>query len=362
MKRTLVLALLTLTVMAVATASAVLAAPAKAVPIKCTVEQGQALIDAGSYEQAIHEFSCLVDADATDVEGYRGRMEAEALLGRYSDALAECARITAYVKPVYPDAERTILAGYSARLASHSQSVTALTGATFARWCFYDYAQAIQLADRLVLVDPNNLTGTLFRGSSRVLKCAATDLGIAELDRAIALAPTNPHVRFIVADAYTYGLPDGQRAVVEASLAFDWGLHTPRVHAILATWHNAFGEIEEAALHVQAHLDQVTTELVAAPSLGPGAALELDLVPGRTYDIPVPVVAGQAIRIATSSRDFWDSIGLLVSPNGEPVVGSDDDSVYFAEFDLVALETGTYHVLVTSFEAINTGVLEVSRD
>jgi hypothetical protein len=96
------------------------------------------------------------------------------------------------------------------------------------------------------------------------------------------------------------------------TLALDRGLGTPRVHAILATWYNAFGEIHEAALHVQEHLDQVTTELVTTPFLGPGGDLNLDLVPGRTYDIPVPVVAGQTIRIATSSKDFWDSIALLV--------------------------------------------------
>jgi Bacterial transcriptional activator domain len=359
MKRTLVLALLTLTVMIVATASAAFAGPATAVT-KCTAEQGQALIDAGRYEQAINEFSCLVDAHPTEVEGYRGRMEAKALLGRYSDALAENARITAYVKPAHPDAESTILAGYANRLASDPQSIPALTGVTFARWAFYDYPQAIQFANRLLEVAPNNLSGTLLRGSSLVLK--GITRGVADLDRAIGLAPTNPHVRFVLADAYTYGIPDGQRAVAEASLALDWGLGTPRVHAILATWHNAFGEIHEAALDVQAHIDQVTTELVTTPFLGTGQDLELDLVPGRTYDIPVPVVAGQTIRIATSSKDFWDSIALLVSPTGEPVVGSDDDSAYFAAFDYVAEETGTYRVLVTSFEAINTGVLSVSRD
>ena len=53
---------------------------------------------------------------------------------------------------------------------------------------------------------------------------------------------------------------------------------------------------------------------------------------------------------------------MLIAPNGEPVVGSDDENAYFAAFDYVAQETGTYHMLVTSFEAIDTGVLDVSRD
>src|SRR5262245_5983990 len=329
MKRTIVLALLTLAVMSIATAG-----PATAVPIKCTAEEGQALIEAGNYQQAIHEFSCVVDAQPTEAEGYRGRMEAEALLGRYSDALADNARITAYVKPVHPDAESTILAGYAERLANQPQSITALTGVTFARWAFYDYPQAIQFANRLLDVSPNNLTGPLFRGSSRALK--GITRGVDDLDHAIALAPASPHVRFVVADAFTYGIPDGQRAFAEASLALDWGLDTPRVHAILATWHNAWGETKQAALDVQACIDQVTTELVTAPVLAPGGDLALDLVPGRTYEIPVAVVAGQTINITTSSKDFWDSIALLISPSGEPIVGSDDDNAYFAAFNHVA--------------------------
>ncbi len=36
---------------------------------------------------------------ATQVEGYRGRIEAELLLGRYSDAVGDYARVTAFVLP-----------------------------------------------------------------------------------------------------------------------------------------------------------------------------------------------------------------------------------------------------------------------
>jgi len=43
---------------------------------------------------------------------------------------------------VHPDANSTILAGYSARLAKAPDDVPALTGASFARWWFFDYASA----------------------------------------------------------------------------------------------------------------------------------------------------------------------------------------------------------------------------
>src|SRR5215207_10059917 len=41
----------------------------------CTAEQGQAFIDAGQLGQAVHELSCVIDHEPTDVEGYRGRAE-----------------------------------------------------------------------------------------------------------------------------------------------------------------------------------------------------------------------------------------------------------------------------------------------
>jgi hypothetical protein len=172
---------------------------------------------------------------------------------------------------------------------------------------------------------------------------------------------SNPHVRFIVADAYTYGLPDPQRAFAEASLALDWGLDTPRIHAILATSYAAFGELEAAAAEIKRSIDLVTTELIPASPLAAGDTVSLGLVPGRVYEIPIPATAGQTISIATSSKDFWDSIAVLLSPDGTPVVGSDDQNGYFAAFNWLAQETGTYRLRVTSFEAVSTGQLIVAR-
>src|SRR5688572_9979624 len=82
---------------------------------QCTPEQGQVLINEGRYEQAIHEFTCVIDAHPTEVEGYRGRIEAELLLGLFSDAVGDYARLSAYVLPVHPDAAGTIYGGYAAR-------------------------------------------------------------------------------------------------------------------------------------------------------------------------------------------------------------------------------------------------------
>ena len=108
----------------------------------------------------------------------------------------------------------------------------------------------------------------------------------------------------------------------------------------------------------------MTTELVTTSSLPTGESLALDLVPGRTYEIPIAVIAGETISISTSSPDypdFLDSIAVLLAPGGSPVVGSDDDSGYFAAFEWVAVETGIYLLQVTSFESVTTGVLVVTH-
>jgi tetratricopeptide (TPR) repeat protein len=329
---------------------------------QCTAEQGQAFIDEGRYDHAIREFECVIDAQPTEVEGYRGRIEAELLARRYSDAVRDYQRIMAFVLPVHADAKNTILAGYAARLAVAPQSVSALTGSSAARWWFFDYASAIHVLNQLLAVRPNDPYGNLFRGSSRLLSGATKDKGVADIERAIALDPQNPHVRFLVADAYTYGLPDPDRAFAEATLALDWGLDTPRVHAILAAAYLAFDNQLAAAAEIKISIDLVTTELVAAPPIAVGTSQTLGLVPGRVYDIPVPAIAGETISITTSSRDFWDSIAVLLGPVGTPVVGSDDTNAYFAAFEFVAPVTGTYRMRVTSFESVNTGELKVTRN
>src|SRR5690349_6844593 len=62
---------------------------------RCSSEQGQRFIDQGRYKDAIREFTGVIENDPTAVEGYRGRIEAQLLLGKYSDALGDYARVTA---------------------------------------------------------------------------------------------------------------------------------------------------------------------------------------------------------------------------------------------------------------------------
>jgi tetratricopeptide (TPR) repeat protein len=326
----------------------------------CSVEAGQTLIDQGRYKQAVKEFTCIINAQPTDVEGYRGRIEAQVLLGLYSDALRDYSRVTALVLPVDPDAAGKILAGYDARLTTDPDSISALTGASFARWWLFDYPQATHLLNHLLTVRPDDVYGTLFRGSSRLLR-GATNAGVDDLERAIVLAPDNPHLHFIVADAYTYGLSDPQVAFIHATLALEGGLDTPRVHALLGASYLAFGDVTAAAAHIKRHFDLVTTALVQAPSMLAGDTLDVTLAPGRTIEIPLPAVAGDAIAVATSSKDYWDTIAVLLAPDGTPVTASDDANSYFAAFEYQAAQSAVYRLRVTFFESVNSGVIRVTR-
>jgi len=85
-------------------------------------------------------------------------------------------------------------------------------------------------------------------------------------------------------------------------------------------------------------------------------------VPGRTYDIPVSAVAGETLSITTSSKDYWDTIFVLIAPDGTPVIGSDDTNFYFAAINWTVPATGTYHLQVTFFESVIYGDLVVARN
>lgn len=114
-------------------------------------------------------------------------------------------------------------------------------------------------------------------------------------------------------------------------------------------------------MEILTHIQQVTTAIVPAPPLNSGGTLSLALSPGRTYEIPISLTAGQTLSIATGSVDFYDTILVVLAPDGTPVVASDDYFDYFAGLDWVATDTGTFRLRVTSFEAINTGLLTVTR-
>jgi hypothetical protein len=84
----------------------------------------------------------------------------------------------------------------------------------------------------------------------------------------------------------------------------------------------AFGNQSAAAAEIRTHIQLATTGLVQGSVLGVGVTQTLPLVPGRSYEIPVPVTAGQTLSMLTSSRDSYDTILVLIAPDGTPVLGA----------------------------------------
>jgi hypothetical protein len=89
------------------------------------------------------------------------------MLGEFSDAFRDYARVTANVLPVHPNAATTILDGYAARLAQNPDEIPALTGLSFAQWWLFGYAGAINVLNDLLALEPDDVYGNLFRGFER---------------------------------------------------------------------------------------------------------------------------------------------------------------------------------------------------
>ena len=77
--------------------------------------------------------------------------------------------------------------------------------------------------------------------------------------------------------------------------------------------------------------------------------------------MPMPVSAGESVKVATFSNEVRDTILVVLAPDGSPVLGADDVKAYLAAFEWVAPASGIYTVRVTSFEGTGTGTLKVTR-
>jgi tetratricopeptide (TPR) repeat protein len=304
---------------------------------------------------------CAAD-DASPVAEAREAIEASLLAGDYATALAGYTAIDARLLATHPDAYDEILGYYEDALASAPEDRRLLVGQSFALWWVSEYEAALAPLAVLLTLDPDDPYAVLFRGSTRLFVGTDVAGGTSDLTRALTLDAANPHAHFVVADAYTYALPDLALALAEAETALSQGLDTPRLQAILATAYLDMGDAQLAGQHFAQHIDLGTTELVDAQPLPPGATLTLSIVPGRTFELTLELMADVSVTVTTASPvDEVDSILVVRGPDGEPVFGNDDFVGYDAGFMFTPTASGTYRLLITSFEGAGTGALEVSR-
>ena len=118
-----------------------------------------------------------------------------------------------------------------------------------------------------------------------------------------------------------------------------------------------------SAYFLRKHIEQVTTQLVIQAPLGNNQTRDVYFVPGRTVELPITIQAGKKISIDTSSPndEVYDTVAVLLAPNGTPLTGSDDTNDYFAAFQWTAPVTATYRLRVTTFESVSTGLVRIQR-
>ncbi|MBL8147877.1 MAG: hypothetical protein JNL34_15980 [Anaerolineae bacterium] len=305
---------------------------------------------------------CLTDAGALDVNAYRSRIEAALMAGSYSNALGHFTQMQKVVIPVIPDAFGQMLAAYETQVSANPDDLIALIGQSFAQWWVSDYDAASATTGHLLELLPDNVYATLFRGSSR-LYAGDFEGGEADIARALELAPNSADVHFIAADAYLYALGDIERAFEQAVAAYDLGLNTPRVNAILAT---AYMDQDNEAIATQFFADHIagaTSEYVDTEPLAAGTTITLAFVPGRTYRIPMEAEAGETLTLlAASEADGVDTLAVLLGPDGTPVTSNDDYTDLNAGIVQQVDAAGTYTLVIGTFEGAGTGEVVLSRE
>jgi hypothetical protein len=107
--------------------------------------------------------------------------------------------------------------------------------------------------------------------------------------------------------------------------------------------------------------DLRATQLVEAAPFTAGATVTLPSGRGAELRNSRSSHGRRGALDLTSSRDFYDTILVVLVPDGPPVLGSHDHRQCFAGFQWVAVATGTYRIWVASFESANTGDWIVSR-
>jgi hypothetical protein len=166
--------------------------------------------------------------------------------------------------------------------------IPALTGASFACWCVFDFPAALHLLNDPLAVSPNNGCGNPFRGSSRLLKgyipcrrgsrSRSSDRPRARKSRCALYRRRRLHVWECARPAACV-----RRSILRVSR---WSEHaTCSRH--FASAYLALGNQLAAAAKFRTHIELVTTQVVQAAPFTAGATLTLPLVLGRSCKIPV---------------------------------------------------------------------------
>ena len=252
--------------------------------------------------------------------GLPRRIEAQLLLGQYSNSFRTYARVTAVVTPVHPDAQSIILAGYAARLETAPNDIASAHGRELCSLGVLRLPGSHHCLDHLLDVEPTIHYGLPV---SRLEPAAQRPRGERRRCRSRLRSRSRPKVP--TCDT-SWPTPTPTACSIRSVLS-----PKPRSRSKPGSTRPAFTRFSAAPIpRFETWRPQRPTSTDTSGSSPrsccrqphfPRASVDLDLPPGQTYDLPLVVSAGEKVSIVTSSHDYWDTILILLGLDGSPAYG-----------------------------------------
>lgn len=319
---------------------------------------GNSALESGDYEMAIMEFTCVIEADDTNLEAHLGRGSAYVLAGDLLHANYDYGLVSMQSNPqVFRDA----ITRYSSSIEANPDDITAYILRVYTNYTSPwggPLDEVYADGERIIELDPNNAFGYLFRGFANWY---LGNRQAAEEDyiRALELAPNNPAFYAHIATDYRRGFPD--RALENVNRAIELAPEEQGVYYLLrATIRNQTGHDVLAGEDLVRFMELIQTEVIVQ-NMELNVPTTLPMTAGQVYRISFQVEAGQSVSIsAPIVNDSSFPVMVLLADDGTPLIGlKSDPSWGYTIPDYTIPADGTYTVLVTTATASHTALVTV---
>ena len=283
-----------------------------------------AYMEQGHYKAAITDLSQAIELDSEFAAAYYFRGMAYDYTGEYTLAIADYSQ-TIKLEPDVAD-------GYYAR------------GAVYAGEGEYEHA--IADFNRAIDLDPVYVSAYYDRGVTHNLM-GDYELAIADFNKVIELHPELDFAYRSRGNAYRH-LGDYEQAIADYNYAIEL---QPSDSAYLSRGftYSLIGNSEQAIADYVQYARLNETEHIERAPLSAGQSIELGVIEGRSYLIPLNTAAGSTISI-TASTSEGDPLLILFDSHGEALtfnddIRTDDSNAAITDFSLPAGQD--FQLLVT---------------
>jgi tetratricopeptide (TPR) repeat protein len=256
-----------------------------------------------------------------------------------------------------------MLASYRDAIEANPDDVSLYVFRSFLNWSEHGRELAtMRDCDRILELDPDNRYAYLFCGT---LKFFTGDLAEAEADlaRVVELEPDNAEIHGVIGVTYIE-IGQFERGLEYIRRAFELGADAPVLYVMRADAYAGLGDRQTAAGDYLRHIEAIATETVEGEELIPDEPVTVEMAAGRVFRLPITAQAGQVLSIRTRARpEVVDTLIVILDESGEPLAGNDDSPSLNAALNRVeAPVDGTYTLLVTSFNGVGEGEVEIELE